>query len=80
MVGIATGDQGIGRDGKPKESFVRGMELRGKQTLLAEGARGSLSQSAMATYNLRAVNEHRASTCLMDGDDDVFVVLRCNHI
>jgi electron-transferring-flavoprotein dehydrogenase len=55
VVGIATGDQGVGKDGKPKSSFVRGMELRGKQTLLAEGARGSLSQSVMATYNLRKV-------------------------
>ena len=33
VAGIATGDMGIGRDGKPKEDFVRGMELRGKYTL-----------------------------------------------
>ncbi len=44
VVGVATGDMGIGKDGEPKASFTRGMELRGKYTLFAEGARGQLSQ------------------------------------
>ena len=52
VVGIATGDMGIGRDGEPKEGFQRGMELRGKYVLLAEGARGSLSKQAIARYRL----------------------------
>jgi electron-transferring-flavoprotein dehydrogenase len=52
VVGIATGDMGIGRDGKPKPSFTRGMELMGKYVLLAEGARGSLSKGAIARYKL----------------------------
>ncbi|MGO9429784.1 electron transfer flavoprotein-ubiquinone oxidoreductase, partial [Rhodoblastus sp.] len=52
VVGIATGDMGVGRDGKPKDSFTRGMELRGKYTLLAEGARGSLSKQAIARFAL----------------------------
>ncbi len=38
MVGVATGDMDVGRDGKP--NHTSGMELRGKYTLLAEGARG----------------------------------------
>src|SRR5947209_6078918 len=38
VVGIATGDMGLGRDGKPRAGFTRGMELRGKYTLFAEGA------------------------------------------
>jgi electron-transferring-flavoprotein dehydrogenase len=54
VVGIATGDQGIGKDGRPKDTFARGMELRAKQTLLAEGARGSLSELAMERFALRA--------------------------
>eukprot|EP01103_Thecamoeba_quadrilineata_P002965 TRINITY_DN12804_c0_g1_i1.p1 TRINITY_DN12804_c0_g1~~TRINITY_DN12804_c0_g1_i1.p1 ORF type:complete len:591 (+),score=123.35 TRINITY_DN12804_c0_g1_i1:26-1798(+) len=53
VAGIATSDVGIGKDGKPKESFQRGMELRAKQTLLAEGVRGSLSELVMAKFNLR---------------------------
>jgi electron-transferring-flavoprotein dehydrogenase len=51
-IGIATGDMGIGRDGKPKASFTRGMELRGKYVLLAEGARGSLTKQIVARYRL----------------------------
>src|SRR5215469_89023 len=40
VTGIATGDMGIARDGTHKDNFTRGMELRAKYTLLAEGARG----------------------------------------
>ena len=47
IVGIATGDMGIGRDGRPTESFQRGMELRAKYTMFAEGCRGSLSKQLM---------------------------------
>ncbi|MCI4679775.1 electron transfer flavoprotein-ubiquinone oxidoreductase [Rhodoblastus acidophilus] len=57
VVGIATGDMGVGRDGKPKDSFTRGMELRGKYTLFAEGARGSLSKLLIAKYGLGAGRE-----------------------
>src|SRR5258707_9590853 len=52
VAGIATGDMGIGKDGKPKDSFTRGMELRAKYTLFAEGARGSLSKALIARYRL----------------------------
>ena len=45
VAGVATGDMGIGKDGKPKDSFTRGMELRAKYTLFAEGARGNLTKS-----------------------------------
>jgi len=37
VTGIATGDMGIGKNGEPREGFTRGMELRGKYTLFAEG-------------------------------------------
>jgi electron-transferring-flavoprotein dehydrogenase len=53
IAGIATGDMGIGKDGKPTESFQRGMELRARYTLLAEGCRGSLSKQLMQRFNLR---------------------------
>ena len=51
-IGVATGDMGIGRDGRRKASFTRGMELRGKYLLLAEGARGSLTKQIVARYRL----------------------------
>lgn len=55
--GIATGDMGIGKDGTPKASFTRGMELLGKYTLFAEGARGSLSKQLIAKFALDANSE-----------------------
>ncbi len=50
--GIATGDMGIAKDGSHKDSFTRGMELLGKYTLFAEGARGSLSKELIAKFGL----------------------------
>src|SRR6201995_1177556 len=50
--GIATGDMGIARDGSHKDSFTRGMELLGKYTLFAEGARGSLTKQLIAKFAL----------------------------
>ena len=52
VTGVATGDMGIGKDGKPRSDFTRGMELRAKYTLLAEGARGSLSKQLIAKLGL----------------------------
>ncbi len=52
VTGVATGDMGVGRDGKPMDNFVRGMELRGKYTLIAEGARGSLTKLLVTKFDL----------------------------
>jgi electron-transferring-flavoprotein dehydrogenase len=57
IVGVATGDMGIGRDGKPKAGCTRGMELRGKYTLIAEGARGSLAKQILARFQLEEGRE-----------------------
>lgn len=53
IVGIATGDMGVGKDGEPTDAFQRGMELRARYTLFAEGCRGSLSKQLMTRFNLR---------------------------
>jgi electron-transferring-flavoprotein dehydrogenase len=50
--GVATGDMGIGKEGEPTDAFTRGMELLGKYTLFAEGARGSLSKMLIAKFDL----------------------------
>ncbi|HEX3652572.1 MAG TPA: electron transfer flavoprotein-ubiquinone oxidoreductase [Rhizomicrobium sp.] len=42
--GVVTGDLGVARDGQHKDSYTPGMNLLGKYTLFAEGARGSLSK------------------------------------
>src|SRR6202034_1104992 len=55
--GIATGDMGIAKDGSHKDSFTRGMELQGKYTLFAEGARGSLTKQLIAKFSLDAKSQ-----------------------
>ena len=50
--GIATGDVGIGKSGEMEDRFTRGMELRGKYTIFAEGARGSLSKQLIRKFDL----------------------------
>jgi electron-transferring-flavoprotein dehydrogenase len=57
VAGIATGDMGVGKDGHHKAGFARGMELRGKYTLLAEGARGSLSKGLIRHFGLSKERE-----------------------
>jgi electron-transferring-flavoprotein dehydrogenase len=54
VTGIATGDMGILKDGAQGPNFARGMELLAKQTLFAEGARGSCSQELFAKFGLDA--------------------------
>jgi electron-transferring-flavoprotein dehydrogenase len=50
--GVATGNMGIGKDGQPTANFQPGVELLGKYTLFAEGARGHLGKQVIAKYGL----------------------------
>lgn len=52
VTGVATGNMGVGREGEHKDSFMQGMELRGKYTLIAEGVRGSLAKEIIRKYKL----------------------------
>ncbi|MEJ0097051.1 MAG: electron transfer flavoprotein-ubiquinone oxidoreductase [Bauldia sp.] len=52
VIGIATGDMGLARDGSHKPTFQRGVELRARYTLIAEGARGSLAKQLIARFHL----------------------------
>ncbi|EXJ87733.1 electron-transferring-flavoprotein dehydrogenase [Capronia coronata CBS 617.96] len=51
--GVATNDQGVGRDGKAKSNFERGMEFHARLTLLAEGCHGSLTKQVSKKFDLR---------------------------
>ena len=51
--GVITGDLGVAKDGHHKPDFTPGMELRGKYTLFAEGARGSLSKQLGVRFGLQ---------------------------
>ena len=52
VAGVATGNMGIRKEGEPGENFQLGMELRGKYTVFAEGARGHLGKQLLARYKL----------------------------
>jgi electron-transferring-flavoprotein dehydrogenase len=51
--GVATGDMGIGKDGEQTGNYQPGMELHAKQTIFAEGCRGSLTKELFKRFNLR---------------------------
>jgi electron-transferring-flavoprotein dehydrogenase len=54
VVGVASGDMGVGRDGAITDGYTRGMELRAKYVLVAEGARGSLAKGLIDRFKLDA--------------------------
>ncbi|KAI0888227.1 uncharacterized protein GGS22DRAFT_94903 [Annulohypoxylon maeteangense] len=59
VLGVATNDLGIGRDGKPKDSFERGMEFHARVTLFAEGCHGSLTKQVVKKFDLRRDSQHQ---------------------
>lgn len=52
VIGVATGDMGIEKNGEPGPNFTRGMELHGKYVLIGEGVRGSLAKQLIAKFDL----------------------------
>lgn len=52
--GVTTGDMGLDVEGKPKDSFMPGMELKAKYTVFAEGCRGHLGKELIAKFGLDA--------------------------
>lgn len=60
ILGVATGDMGVGRNGKKKGGYTPGYELHARYTLLAEGCRGSLTEELFERYQMR--NGHDPQT------------------
>ena len=57
VIGIATGDMGVSREGEPLDSYTPGMELTGKYVVFGEGARGHLSKQIIEKFRLDAGRE-----------------------
>ncbi|MEJ8571721.1 electron transfer flavoprotein-ubiquinone oxidoreductase [Microbaculum marinum] len=57
VIGVATGDMGVARDGHHKDGYMRGMALLGKYVLIAEGVRGSLARMLISRFDLDAGRE-----------------------
>jgi electron-transferring-flavoprotein dehydrogenase len=54
--GVITEDKGIDKNGKPKDNYTPGYELRAKVTVFAEGSRGSLTKKLVADKKLQNIN------------------------
>jgi electron-transferring-flavoprotein dehydrogenase len=52
VLGVATGNLGLGKDGQPHDGFQLGMELKGRYTIFAEGSRGHLGKQVIARHRL----------------------------
>jgi electron-transferring-flavoprotein dehydrogenase len=56
IAGAITEDKGVDKNGKPKDNYTPGYELRAKVTVLAEGTRGSLTKKLVAKHSLDNIN------------------------
>ena len=59
VLGIVTGELGVAKDGHHKDNYTPGMELLGRYTLFAEGARGSLTKQLIARYDLQKDRDYQ---------------------
>ena len=74
--GVITGDMGVGKDGKPTDRYVPGMELRGKYTFFAEGVRGNLSKKLIDHFSL---NKHSCPQKYAIGIKELWEIDPKNH-
>ncbi|KNA22170.1 hypothetical protein SOVF_036510 isoform B [Spinacia oleracea] len=79
VVGIATNDMGISKDGSKKHNFQRGVELKGRVTLLSEGCRGSLSEKIIEEYNLRNKGKAQHQTYALGIKEQVWEIDASKH-
>jgi electron-transferring-flavoprotein dehydrogenase len=56
IAGVITEDKGVDKNGKPKDNYTPGYELRAKVTVLAEGPRGSLTKQLVEQQKLDNIN------------------------
>lgn len=78
VTGVATNDMGVSKDGSRKDTFEPGVEIRGRLTLLAEGARGSLTKDVVRRFDLRGRNGADEQTYAL-GVKEVWRVEEASH-
>lgn len=78
VVGIATNDMGVSKDGSKKDIFQPGVELKGRMTLFAEGCRGSLSEKLIRKYDLREKGQGQHQTYAL-GIKEVWEITADKH-
>ncbi|KAI3470147.1 hypothetical protein Pfo_026810 [Paulownia fortunei] len=78
VIGIATNDMGVAKDGSKKDNFQPGVELKGRVTLFAEGCRGSLSEKVIRKYNLQEKGQGQHQTYAL-GIKEVWEITADKH-
>ncbi len=76
VIGVATGDMGINKNGEKTDAFEPGVELHAKQTIFAEGCHGSLTKALIETYNLR---DHSDPQTYALGVKEIWEIKKENH-
>ena len=59
VIGIATADVGLNKDGSIGDNYERGVAIHAKQIVLSEGSRGSISEDIINHFNLRKNSERQ---------------------
>lgn len=57
VIGVSTNDRGLDRNGNRTDQFQPGIDIYAKQTVLAEGCRGSLTEPLLKHFNLKATSD-----------------------
>lgn len=52
VAGVRIGDMGVAKDGSHKAGYTQGIDIKAKVTVLAEGARGSLTKQLIKRFEL----------------------------
>ncbi|HVG86798.1 MAG TPA: electron transfer flavoprotein-ubiquinone oxidoreductase [Vicinamibacterales bacterium] len=52
VIGVRTGDRGVGKDGQPRGMFEPGADIRARVTIFADGVRGHLTKELMRVLQL----------------------------
>ncbi|MFL6591179.1 MAG: 4Fe-4S dicluster domain-containing protein [Luteimonas sp.] len=60
VAGVRIGDMGVAKDGTHKAGFTAGIDIRAKVTVLAEGARGSLTKQLVKRFGLDSGSDPQA--------------------
>jgi len=76
LVGVVTGDMGCDVNGEPGPQYTAGIEIRAEYTLIAEGARGSLTRELEQNLNLR---EHASPQKYGLGFKEIWRISKAQH-
>jgi len=76
VIGVATGDMGLDKEGQKTDMFEAGVEIHARQTIFSEGCHGSLTKQLIEKYNLRENSDPQTYAL---GIKEIWEVVKENH-